>query len=312
MEELEQRRMKKDIRYACRVMLVSFAVMFAAEVLLSDVFFEIFYWQHPAASWDELLDMVYESGTLMILVEGAAALAACALLLRVRRLDLFEEKRPASFTQMAIFFFCLMGLQLLASFCIYAMEGALNLTGWSLLDASEAASGGSVTPSMLAYSVLFAPVLEELIFRGAIQHYLMPYGKRFAILLAALLFGLMHSNIAQLPVAMLVGLLLGYIAAEYSLPAAMVIHSLCNVSVEMSSLLYDRGWYLAAAIDGMAVYVGLAVLLAVVVKYRREIAQYARENKGAPGSAKAVLTSVSFWVMTAAMVVLTAWSLTPL
>lgn len=59
---------------------------------------------------------------------------------------------------------------------------------------------------------LLAPVAEEVVFRGAILRSLLQWNKhhRVAIFISALLFALVHGNPAQMPHALLVGLLLGW------------------------------------------------------------------------------------------------------
>ena len=60
---------------------------------------------------------------------------------------------------------------------------------------------------------LFAPVCEELVFRGAILRALLRWTPRhwLAIAISALLFALIHANPAQMPHAFLIGLLLGWL-----------------------------------------------------------------------------------------------------
>ncbi|MCQ2201041.1 MAG: CPBP family intramembrane metalloprotease [Bacteroidales bacterium] len=64
----------------------------------------------------------------------------------------------------------------------------------------------------LAISVI-APIAEEVVFRGAILGYMLRKGMDFkkAILISALIFGIMHINPAQVPFAFVVGLMLGVI-----------------------------------------------------------------------------------------------------
>ena len=60
---------------------------------------------------------------------------------------------------------------------------------------------------------IFAPLVEELVFRGAILRALLQgMGRHWvAIVMSALLFALIHMNPAQMPHAFLVGMLLGWI-----------------------------------------------------------------------------------------------------
>ncbi len=69
-------------------------------------------------------------------------------------------------------------------------------------------------PSLLLNLFVFAvlpALLEELVFRGYVLRALRPYGDWFAVAVSALLFGLMHGNIAQIPFAMIVGIALGWL-----------------------------------------------------------------------------------------------------
>ena len=80
----------------------------------------------------------------------------------------------------------------------------------------------------ILYVAVVAPVVEELLFRGAVLRSFQPFGKRFAIVFSALLFGLFHGNLIQIPFAFLTGLVLGYTAVEYSIVWAMLLHFINN------------------------------------------------------------------------------------
>lgn len=60
---------------------------------------------------------------------------------------------------------------------------------------------------------VMAPLVEELLFRGAIEGHLLKQGKRpaVAIFVSALLFGLVHINPAQVPFAFAIGSLFGWL-----------------------------------------------------------------------------------------------------
>ncbi|MBR2479185.1 MAG: CPBP family intramembrane metalloprotease [Clostridia bacterium] len=70
---------------------------------------------------------------------------------------------------------------------------------------------------------------EEFLFRGAILTNLKPYGKAPAIIISAVLFGLMHQNAGQLLYATAAGLLLGWVAYETgSIWCGVLIHFVNN------------------------------------------------------------------------------------
>lgn len=70
---------------------------------------------------------------------------------------------------------------------------------------------------------------EEFLFRGVILGKLRKYGNTFAILASALLFGLMHGNLVQIPFAFVGGVFFAFITVKTnSLLPAMIIHFLNN------------------------------------------------------------------------------------
>lgn len=86
----------------------------------------------------------------------------------------------------------------------------------------------SVLLNLFIMAVLPA-VLEEFLFRGYVLQALRPYGDTFAVIMSALLFGLMHSNLTQLPFAFLLGLIFGFFAVRLgNIWVGCVIHFLNN------------------------------------------------------------------------------------
>jgi len=100
--------------------------------------------------------------------------------------------------------------------------------GLSLANNYDAAMDSLVSPIGILYIVLIGPIFEELIFRGAVMGSLRRYGDNFAILFSSMLFGFYHMVILQIPFALVLGLLLGYVAARWSLRASIALHIVVN------------------------------------------------------------------------------------
>ena len=86
--------------------------------------------------------------------------------------------------------------------------------------------------------VIMAPLMEELLFRGAMQGYLLSRWKNpvWAIVVPALLFGIGHGNPIQIPFAFVTGLVLGWVYYRTgSLLPGMLMHFVNNGT---SVLLY--------------------------------------------------------------------------
>lgn len=91
---------------------------------------------------------------------------------------------------------------------------------------------GTMSLPIIIYTVLLAPIVEELIFRGLIHHYFEKAGLAFWIanLLQAVLFGIYHLNLAQGICAGVIGVLIGYVVRKYdTLAAGIALHIVFNM-----------------------------------------------------------------------------------
>lgn len=84
----------------------------------------------------------------------------------------------------------------------------------------------------LIQSVIAAPILEELIFRGIILDGLLKkYSPKKSILIAAVLFGLIHLDRYQLVIAFLMGIFSGWVYYRTrSLTFSIIIHAVANLT----------------------------------------------------------------------------------
>ncbi|MBU9737524.1 type II CAAX endopeptidase family protein [Diplocloster agilis] len=111
-------------------------------------------------------------------------------------------------------------------------------------------------------TIVFAPICEEVIFRGLTYKFARRAGLNFLLanILQALLFGIIHMNWIQGTYAFCLGLLLGFVNERYhSLYAAVLLHALFNFC----------GTYLAEALgflpDVPGVYAGMATVGVILV-----------------------------------------------
>ena len=146
-----------------------------------------------------------------------------------RKREIFRKEAPMKAGSFLCFLFFCMGAQMLNSIWITLLELLLYPFGKSLMPLLESVAGSSDTFSMFLYASVVAPIWEELLFRGYILRTLRPFGKRFSVLVSALLFGLFHGNLLQTPYAVVIGLVLGYVTVEYSIGWAIVMHMFNNL-----------------------------------------------------------------------------------
>ncbi len=154
--------------------------------------------------------------------------------------------------------------------------------GWSLheMDVSpdfDALVGTGWQGPFLA--VVVAPITEELVFRGLIlRGFLGRWRPALAITVSAFLFGVMHMNFAQFPVAFLLGLVLGWVYVRTrSLGLCMAGHALNNASTYLHDFPFEvTGFnFVPKGVEGPLFHpwwfdsIGVALFVAGLVWIRR-------------------------------------------
>ena len=171
--------------------------------------------------------------------------------------------------------------QMLYQIVTSLMEWLLNSFGFTLMEGLESMAMDTDNFSMFLYAGILAPITEEILFRGLIQRTLLPYGKKFAIFVSAFTFGLFHGNLIQAPYAFVVGLVLGYVASEYSIYWAMVLHMINNLV--LGDMLYRLLGSLPEDTVNLIVWaIILAFTVAAVILLiakRKKIGTWLRENR---------------------------------
>lgn len=144
-----------------------------------------------------------------------------------------RENWPTGFsfhTMMSILFLAI-GLQYVTILVVNVTSSLRPdwLTTYNAL--MESAGYGSLSLPLIMYSVLLAPVAEELIFRGLIFRYArQAFPFWIANIWQSLLFGLVHGNFIQGIYAFVMGLFLGFLChrgrgIKYSIP----VHIIYNI-----------------------------------------------------------------------------------
>lgn len=198
--------------------------------------------------------------------------------------------------------------QLAGSIVIVFLE---QITGHSYVNILDTALDLSSPVPIFLFTVVLAPIFEELIFRQLLLRRLLPYGDEFAITATAVAFALFHCNVGQFFYAYTVGAILAYtVIFTGRLHYSILLHGCFNL---IGSLLLPR---LLAAGDEWAATVTALCLLAVMAA---SIILFAHRKNGlhfeygaiplSEGQKRQVLLRapgvIAFIVLTLA---LTAWS----
>ena len=175
--------------------------------------------------------IVYASNLIAFLIANTlAVLVGCKLTnLRIRSLFRLREFHAS---QGLCYIFVGLWLQLLAGILSEHLLPVLRNAGLPVALPDITLDGFTRrTAVFILYGCLVAPVTEELLLRGVVLKNLSRVSQRFGILLSALLFGLMHENLAQFLFTVPFGILLGLITVRHnSVTPAMLVHIAVNTA----------------------------------------------------------------------------------
>lgn len=307
---MNRKELRRAMSPAGWIMLIYFLIMTACTTVA--VFVETMIAMIDALLNDGLVDYYYaveaaSDGTWGYFL--AAAVGILILLLwkkpRFWREEIWAKgkpMKPGDFLGLMCVFF---SAQILYQIVTTATELLLNSVGFTMMEGLEMVSAGSGGFGMFLYVGILAPVAEELLCRGVVQRTLLPFGKRIAILGSAFLFAVFHGNVIQTPYAFVVGLVLGYVAAEYSLAWAMLLHMLNNLVLgEMFTLLSERMDPIAAGALLWVILLAFAVGgIVTLIRKREKIGIWLRANPLRPGYAGAFFFNAGVITFTVLMIV---------
>ena len=300
-EELQKKQLRRQANIQGGALLIYKGIMNVAVIALTSaatvivaIMATIAGFMHGAQDMDmaaftgELLTNVMGFGYLLAVVIGFVILLLWKKPCYIRQtiLQKGNPMSPVSFLALVCLVF---GCQLPAQLLTYGFDWLCGLFDGSFMEVLEQNAVDTDSLTMWLYVCLAAPIAEELLFRGLLLRSLEPYGKKFALLVSSVLFGLFHANPVQTPYAFLVGLLLGYAALQYHVVWAIVLHILNNLLLGdllprlLGILPYGLeealGWIILGAFF-------LAALFVLLIKWRL-VAEKCAEEQVQPWQRKA-------------------------
>lgn len=227
--------------------------------------------------------------------------------------EISTEPNPEkpSFTVLSFlhYFMLFQAAQWIGGIINYPIMTLFTKLGLNLSFSEEAARGGSLTNApMLFYTILIAPLMEELVFRGVFYHRFRSYGKYFAAFCTAFFFALMHSNFLQFAPAFSMGIILFFIRDRYGLPYSILLHFSNNLLAIVVNNL-PQGSTLIQGIYSLFLLAGLGYGIYYVVKTRKGLAEDRQYEKEHSLSLKQFFSSPLLWVDIVLMVALACVSL---
>lgn len=280
---LDKNKMKKDIGRMGWGLIFYTIINFV--IVLFDMVRQMIYIMmstSDVALQDQRIAALSESAVSMIIGVSVGVLFLWLYMgNKVDTKEMFASKRPMDVRTFLKLLSVFMTAQLVVTILAQALESGLNAIGYSAMESIEAASGSSETITMFLYASFVAPIVEEVVYRGFVLEYLRKYGKIFAIVTSALLFGIMHGNLIQLVFAFFVGLVLAYVAVEYSIKWSILIHMINNfVFAELIGIAGKVfGETAELLLSNVTIYGFFVAGVIVLWRNKEKIREYVDENK---------------------------------
>ena len=142
---------------------------------------------------------------------------------------------------------------------------ALGLN-YDIVDKANLYSGSTILSKILFFLqiAILPAIFEELYVRGAVLSFSRKYSDKFAILVSAILFSLIHLNISQSVFAFLMGLLLATLVVKTkSIIPSMIIHFLNN-GYEALYLIFEDNVRFLNVLDIIFLALGVLGVIAII------------------------------------------------
>ena len=257
------------------------------------------------AVMDSILESVTNNGWGYLL---ATLVGALSLLVWKKRQfcfhDIWNQQKPMTAASLFMLLTIFVSTQALVQLSASAMEWFFGLFDMSVMDALEEVLVTDDSLSLFLYMCLAAPLFEEVLFRGYVLRTLEPYGRKFAILGSAFLFGIFHGNILQTPFAFVVGLILGYVTLEYSIVWAVLLHLINNLILgdSLPRIMQLLPPWAGELIFAAIIWGSFLVAIIILIIKRKQVFAYFAGPKIHPFCLKSFFTSPGILILTGVMV----------
>ena len=168
-----------------------------------------------------------------------------------------------------------LGVTILASYAVTYFQLGLEAVGIGI--SMPEYEIPETIPGIVLYVINLAIIpafVEEIVFRGIVMQSLRRFGDIFAIVASALIFGIFHLNLIQMPYALLLGLCIGYFVIRTgSLWVGVAIHFINNSAAVAFEFFYphmtEEAYYFANSLYNLIVVIlAVAAVIFVLLKYR--------------------------------------------
>ena len=220
--------------------------------------------------------------------------------------SLDETEEPSSrFSPLVFlhFFLIFCGVQWISSLLTIPLVLLFQKMGLDLSYSEMAAKGGALNDiPMLVYTILIAPIVEELVFRGVFYKRFKAFGSFFTAFACSLFFALIHSNFLQFIPAFMMGFVLFAIRDKYGLRYSILLHLTNNaLAILVNNLGTAQPWLMSAY--GLLLLGGSVYTVISLIKNRAKLVALCPDEKGRK-ALKLFFSSPLVWVDIVVLVIL--------
>lgn len=220
--------------------------------------------------------------------------------------SLDETEEPSSRFSPSVFlhfFLIFCGVQWISSLLTIPLVLLFQKMGLDLSYSEMAAKGGALNDiPMLVYTILIAPIVEELVFRGVFYKRFKAFGSFFTAFACSLFFALIHSNFLQFIPAFMMGFVLFAIRDKYGLRYSILLHLTNNaLAILMNNLGTAQPWLMSAY--GLLLLGGSVYTVISLIKNRAKLVALYPDEKGRK-ALKLFFSSPLVWVDIVVLVIL--------
>ena len=212
--------------------LIYITITVIVEIIICNIFAYQISSANPGITSDMLKDMldsrVTKSAMMINIIAGVIIIPVLSIILKQDK-ESREEKSVIVKKGEYIYPFLAGIFMCLGCNWLIDMSGIINIFT-RFKEVADSLYGGSIIFEFIAM-VIIAPLLEEILFRGIIFARLREYmSVKVAIVISALIFGIIHGNVVQGIYAFIIGICLAYIYERYNtLLAAVLFHMSANL-----------------------------------------------------------------------------------
>ena len=220
--------------------------------------------------------------------------------------SLDETEEPSSRFSLPVFlhfFLIFCGVQWISSLLTIPLVLLFQKMGLDLSYSEMAAKGGALNDiPMLVYTILIAPIVEELVFRGVFYKRFKAFGSFFTAFACSLFFALIHSNFLQFIPAFMMGFVLFAIRDKYGLRYSILLHLTNNaLAILVNNLGTVQPWLMSAY--GLLLLGGSVYTVISLIKNRAKLVALRPDEKGRK-ALKLFFSSPLIWVDIVVLVIL--------